>query len=67
MKIGVGKKKGENVISHVLGKFDPPSRAIMDITVAAAVKAVVAIVRDGPQKAMNLFNGFDAANPQSDQ
>lgn len=67
VKIGVGKKKGENVISHVLGKFDPPSRAIMDITVAAAVKAVVAIVRDGPQKAMNLFNGFDAANPQSDQ
>jgi hypothetical protein len=38
----------------------------MDSTVSAAVKAVVAVVRDGPQSAMNLFNGFDAASEQSD-
>lgn len=66
VKLGVGKKKGTNVISHVLGKFDAQSRAIMDSTVSAAVKAVVAVVRDGPQSAMNLFNGFDAASEQSD-
>ena len=60
LKLGVGKDRWD-VIAHVLGKFDPISRKIMDREVAEAVKAVVAIVRDGPDRAMNLFNGFDAA------
>ena len=60
LKLGVGKDRSD-VIAHVLGKFDPVSRKIMDREVAEAVKAVVAIVRDGPDRAMNLFNGFDAA------
>lgn len=60
LKLGVGKDRSD-VIAHVLGKFDPISRKIMDREVAEAVKAVIAIVRDGPDRAMNLFNGFDAA------
>ena len=60
LKLGVGKDRSD-VIAHVLGKFDPISRKIMDREVAEAVKAVVAIVREGPDRAMNLFNGFDAA------
>ena len=60
LKLGVGKDRSD-VIAHVLGKFDPVSRKIMDREVAEAVKAVIAIVRDGPDRAMNLFNGFDAA------
>ena len=60
LKLGVGKDKSD-VIAHVLGKFDPASRKIMDQEVAAAVKAVVEIVRNGPDKAMNVFNGFNAA------
>ena len=60
LKLGVGKDRSD-VVAHVLGKFDPVSRKIMDREVAEAVKAVVAIVRDGPDRAMNLFNGFDAA------
>lgn len=60
LKLGVGKDRSD-VVAHVLGKFDPISRKIMDREVAEAVKAVIAIVRDGPDRAMNLFNGFDAA------
>ena len=60
LKLGVGKDRSD-VIAHVLGKFDPISRKILDREVAEAVKAVIAIVRDGPDRAMNLFNGFDAA------
>ena len=60
LKLGVGKDRSD-VVAHVLGKFDPVSRKIMDREVAEAVKAVIAIVRDGPDRAMNLFNGFDAA------
>ena len=65
LKLGVGKDRS-NVIAHVLGKFDPASREIMNREVAEAVKAVVAIVKSGPDRAMNAFNGFDAAAPDAD-
>ena len=57
VKIGVGKD-GRNVIGHVLGKFDPATRGIMDLVVAAAAAAVEAVVRDGPERAMNAYNGW---------
>lgn len=60
VKIGVGKDRA-NVVAHVLGKFDPVSRKIADAAVAAAAKAVVAVVHQGAEQAMNLFNSFDAA------
>ncbi|MBQ2628813.1 MAG: aminoacyl-tRNA hydrolase [Kiritimatiellae bacterium] len=57
VKIGVGKD-GRNVIGHVLGKFDPATRGVMDLVVAAAAAAVEAVVRDGPERAMNAYNGW---------
>ena len=63
LKLGVGKERG-NVIGHVLGKFPPEARKVMDEVVAEAVKAVASILRDGPEKAMNTFNAFNAAPPQ---
>lgn len=57
VKLGVGKERG-NVIGHVLGKFGRDARAIMDQTVAAAAQAVEAVVLQGPQAAMNLYNGW---------
>ena len=62
LKLGVGKDKS-NVIAHVLGKFDPATREIMNREIDGAVKAVIAIVKEGPDKAMNLFNGFSALTP----
>ena len=61
LKLGVGKDKSD-VIAHVLGKFDPTTRKTMDLVVAEAVKAAAAILRDGPDRAMNAYNGFDAAS-----
>jgi len=63
LKIGVGKDRA-NVIGHVLGKFDPETRKVMDVVVAEAAKAAAAIVSDGPDGAMNAYNGFDAAAAQ---
>lgn len=60
VKIGVGKDRA-NVVAHVLGKFDPASRQIADAAVAAAAKAVVAVVGSGVEQAMNIFNSFDAS------
>ena len=60
LKLGVGKDKS-NVIAHVLGKFDSASRKMMDQEVAEAVKAAAAILRNGPDHAMNVFNGWSPA------
>lgn len=59
LKLGVGKERG-NVIGHVLGKFDPDTRKTMDLVVEESAKAVAAILRDGPDAAMNAFNSFSA-------
>ena len=59
LKLGVGKDKSD-VIAHVLGKFDPTTRKTIDLVVAEAVKAAAAILRDGPDRAMNAYNGWDA-------
>ena len=64
LKLGVGKER-DNVIGHVLGKFDPETRKVMDLVVAEAAKAAAMVVSDGPDKAMNVFNSFNANEIQS--
>jgi len=59
LKLGVGKDR-DNVVAHVLGKFDPTTRETMNKVVAAAVKAAAAILTDGPDRAMNVYNGWSA-------
>lgn len=59
LKIGVGKDKS-NVVKHVLGKFDPATRETMDKVTTEAVKAAAVILKDGPDKAMNVYNGWNA-------
>ena len=63
LKLGVGKDRA-NVIAHVLGKFDPETRRIMDEVVEAAEKAAATVLRDGVEAAMNGFNGFSAVREQ---
>ncbi len=60
VRVGVGRDAGDRtkVISHVLGKFDPASRAVMDNVVPAAARAVLQILSEGPQAAMNAWNGW---------
>ena len=60
IKVGVGKDKS-NVIGFVLGKFSPEARKIADLSVAEAVKAVAETIANGPERAMNAFNAFNAA------
>ena len=60
LRVGVGRDAHDRseVIGHVLGKFDPASRAVMDQVVPAAVKAAAAIISTTPQAAMNAWNGW---------
>jgi len=57
LKLGVGKDRGD-VIAHVLGKFDPSSRQTMTLVVAEAVRAAASVLKDGPDRAMNAYNGW---------
>ena len=64
VKIGVGKDRSD-VVGHVLGKFDPETRKVMDSVVDTAADAVEAILRDGPDKAMNDFNSATHTSPDN--
>lgn len=62
LKIGVGRDRNDRrkVVGHVLGKFDRDTRAVMDTRIIpAAVKAVAQIFAEGPDAAMNVWNGMD--------
>ena len=57
VKVGVGEKpKGWDLADYVLGKFSGDDRKIMDEAVKEAAKAVVLMVTDGVDAAMNQFN-----------
>ena len=62
LRIGVGRdpQSRSNVIGHVLGKFSPDDRKIMDEVVAEAAEAVGAIENEKLETAMNRYNGWTA-------
>ena len=62
LRLGVGRDAHNraNVVGHVLGKFAPEDRKVMDEVVAEAVKAVVAIESENLETAMNRYNGWTA-------
>lgn len=58
VKMGVGDKpQGRDLADYVLGHFDKEERCIMDESAGRAVQAIEVMITDGPDKAMNLFNG----------
>lgn len=58
VRIGIGKPPSgkEGGANWVLGRFDKHERPLIDEAVQRAAEAVVAIVEDGAQVAMNRFN-----------
>ncbi len=64
LRIGVGRdaRNRANVVGHVLGKFGPDDRKVMDEVVETAVKAIEAIELEGTEIAMNRYNGWTATS-----
>ena len=57
IKIGVGAKpEGYDLADYVLGHFSGEERDTMQKAYGQAAKAAAAILMEGPDKAMNLFN-----------
>ncbi|MDE3275885.1 MAG: aminoacyl-tRNA hydrolase [Verrucomicrobiota bacterium] len=65
VRIGVGRDRSDrsHVVGHVLGKFPAEVRALMtDRIIPAAVKAICQVLSEGPESAMNAWNGCDLAS-----
>ena len=58
VRIGVGGKPspGADLAGHVLGHFKGEDRAVMEEADVKAADAVICMVEQGPDKAMNLYN-----------
>lgn len=69
LRLGVGKPKaasssregGQAVIDHVLGKFTPQEKDLVEAVLNAAVAAVECYLQEGLATAMNRFNPLDLA------
>jgi PTH1 family peptidyl-tRNA hydrolase len=59
VRLGVGKPPGGSTrgADHVLRRFSKAEREQMDVTIEEAADAVECIVTEGPQAAMNRYNG----------
>lgn len=55
LRVGIGSKDND-AITHVLGSFSPTEKKLIHEVNQFAVSAVEMSVRDGVEKAMNLFN-----------
>ncbi len=55
LRIGVDAPR-EDAVDHVLGRFRPAERAVIEDAVALAAQAVMVWVRQGVEAAMNKYN-----------
>jgi peptidyl-tRNA hydrolase, PTH1 family len=64
LRIGVGRGEGRSndLVDHVLGRFDPDEQPTIDEAVTRAADAVTVFVTDGIGSVMNRFNA-DSAGP----
>jgi peptidyl-tRNA hydrolase, PTH1 family len=57
LRLGIGRSTDNpDSISHVLGKFSPAETEVMNSSLDLVVKAVEVSLKDGVEKAMNLYN-----------
>ena len=57
VKVGIGRPRpGHDPVEHVLGLFEKPEREEIDQAVGQAADAVEALMREGPEAAMNRYN-----------
>lgn len=56
IRIGIGAPGQKNMVGHVLGKFAPLERPLLDEALAQAEAAVLCALEEGFQMAANRFN-----------
>jgi peptidyl-tRNA hydrolase, PTH1 family len=64
LRIGVGRGDARRELAdHVLGRFEPDERAIVEAAVLRAAEAVELFVTDGIARVMNAFNAANEKDP----
>lgn len=57
LRIGIGKANGDkDTVSHVLGKFAPQEATLLNSVLQLVTDAVQVSLKDGLEKAMNIYN-----------
>lgn len=56
LRVGIGVPGQKNMIGHVLGKFTPEERPLLEETLAKAEEAAFVTLKEGFQSAANRFN-----------
>ena len=57
LRFGIGQPRGKGeMIGHVLGKFRPEERELLDVTLGKAEDAVLYTMEHGITRAGNIFN-----------
>ncbi len=57
LRVGVGEKRGDDLVGHVLGRFSKEERALIDGAIEDAADAAEMIAAGGADRAMNEYNG----------
>ncbi len=57
LRIGVGSPEGDDAVDHVLGRFRPVERPVIEEALQIAVQAAVYWVEKGIEASMNQYNG----------
>lgn len=72
LRVGIGSTQREGdrdqaVVAHVLGKFAPDEKPLVDTTLDWAVEAVETMIKAGIEAAMSTFNGRSASPEERSQ
>jgi PTH1 family peptidyl-tRNA hydrolase len=63
LRIGIGRSEaGADVVDHVLGRFNPEEKTLLDKIIATAMDAVLTILCEGAKEGMNRFNRLKTIN-----
>ena len=58
MRVGVGKLPVHgDMVAHVLGRFAPEDRRLVELSYERAVQAIECILEEDVPKAMSRYNG----------
>lgn len=56
LKMGIGKDSSKDTVSYVLGKFKPEEKQVYEEFISRGADAVKYILKEGLDKAMNIYN-----------
>jgi peptidyl-tRNA hydrolase, PTH1 family len=63
LRIGIGRSEaGADVVDHVLGRFNPEEKALLDKIIATAMDAALTILCESAKEGMNRFNRLKTIN-----